>query len=102
MKIRVKITGSMVHGVGYRRHLLDLAIRYDIDRFSVKHSNENRMQAVIACVEGNEDILNNFIADVREEIPAGAEVSSIAYERIHEYVSPIMATAWGLVSKEPS
>ncbi len=102
MRIRIKITGSIIHGVGYRQHLLDLAISYDIDRFSVKHSNEDGMQAVIACAEGNEDILNKFIDDVRKEIPEDAKVSSIKYEQIREYVSPIMATAWGLMSKESS
>ncbi len=100
MRIKVKIVGTVIHGVGYRQHLLDLAIRHDIDRFSVKHSNEGGMQAVIACVEGNEDTINNFIDDVRKEIPEEAEVSSINYEQIREYVSPIMATAWGLMSKE--
>ncbi len=100
MKMKVKITGSRVHGVGYRLHLLDLAIKYDIDRFSVSRLAEGRTQTVIACVEGNENQLYKFMHNVEKAIPEEAEVLSIAHERFDEYVSPIMATAWALMSKE--
>jgi acylphosphatase len=102
MKMKVKITGSRVHGVGYRFHLLDLAIKYDIDRFSINRLAEGRTQALVASVEGNENQLNMFIESIEKEIPLEAEVSSIECERFDEYVSPIMATAWALMSKESS
>lgn len=100
MKIKVKITGSVVHGVGYRLHLLDLAIKHDIDRFSVIRLVEDGEQTVIASVEGNENQLYRFMTDVEKEIPEEAEVSSIVREQFDEYVSPIMATAWALMSKD--
>jgi len=99
MKMQVRVEGNKVHDVGYRLHLLDLAIRHEIDRFSVHRLVEDGMQVVIARVEGNDDQLSRFLTDVEKEIPNGADVSGIINEPFYEYISPTIAAAWGLISR---
>ena len=100
MKLQVSVIGPRVHEVGYRLHLLDLAIRYDIDRFSVHRQVEDGKQVVIARVEGSNDQLQNFLNDAENKIPAGAEVMDIVHEPFQEYISPIVAAAWELISRK--
>lgn len=100
MKREVRVIGPRVHGVGYRLHLLDLAIRYDIDRFSTHRLIEDGKQVVIARVEGSNDQLQKFLEDTENKIPAGAEVVDIVNEPFREYIGPIIAAAWGLISRE--
>jgi acylphosphatase len=100
MKLEVRVTGPRVHEVGYRLHLLDLAILYDINRFSVNRLIEDGKQVVIARVEGSNDQLQNFLKDIENKIPAGAEVVDIANEPFQEYIGPTIAAAWELLSKE--
>jgi hypothetical protein len=100
MKLQVSVIGSRVHEVGYRLHLLDLAVRYDIDRFSVQRLVEGGKQVVIARVEGSNDQLQNFLNDAENEIPARAEVVDIVHEPFQGYISPTIAAAWALISRK--
>jgi hypothetical protein len=100
MKLQIRVVGPRVHEVGYRLHLLDLAIQYDIDRFSVNRVIENGKQVVIVRVEGSNDQLQDYLEDAENNIPAGAEVVDIVHEPFQEYIGPTIAAAWALISKD--
>ena len=60
MKIKIKITGSKVHGVGYRPYLTELAISLALRGFEVYNDDEEGQQTVIALIEGDEQRTAKF------------------------------------------
>jgi acylphosphatase len=88
MKLRVRIGGSKVHGVGYRVILLRKAMELGADKFNALNSEEDGLQVVTAFIEGSEDTVEEFSQAVRSHQPAGAEVSEISF---YEYGGHIIA-----------
>jgi len=60
MKLKIKITGKKVHGVGYRPSLTDAAIDAGIMGFYAANRIENKEQVVIVLAEGDEWSLSHF------------------------------------------
>ena len=100
MMVQVRITGPKVHGVGYRLHLLDMAIRYQIERLSLDRLSRDGGQEVVALAAGEEDQILSFLVEVKTDIPETAEVTSIMQEHYLGYINPIMATSWKLLSQQ--
>jgi acylphosphatase len=89
MKLKVIITGSKVHGVGYRVMLVNKALSLGVSNFNVFNTFLNRTQAVIAVAEGDEEVLEEFKAFSSNVKPDEAEVSGISFEEYRNTVPPI-------------
>lgn len=80
MKIKVKITGSKVHDVGYRYFLMSNAIDMGLKGFQARNRLSGMDQEVIALIEGDEEAIADFKELLKSKKPEHAEVSNIAYE----------------------
>jgi acylphosphatase len=86
MKLKVKITGSKVHEVGYRVFLLRKALELGVERFNAYNTKENGMQVLIAFLEGNKDQIAAFQEFANENKPEDAKVSDRIFEDYEGYV----------------
>ena len=87
MKIKIKITGGKVHGVGYRPWLTDVAVNACLHVFYAGNRTEKENSVVIVLAEGDEESLSFFEGQVRASKPLLAEVDSIETE---EYTGAVM------------
>lgn len=88
MKLKIKITGNKVHGVGYRPWLTDAAIDAGIMGFYAANRIVNKEQAVIVLAEGDEWSISHFEELVRNTRPELANVDRIDTE---DYAGDIMS-----------
>jgi len=86
MKLKVKITGSKVHEVGYRVFLLRKALELGVERFNAYNTKENGRQVLIAFLEGNKDQIAAFQESANENKPEDAEVSDRVFGDYEGYV----------------
>jgi acylphosphatase len=86
MKLKVKITGSKVHEVGYRVFLLRKALELGVERFNAYNTKENGIQVLIAFLEGNKDQIAAFQEFEKENKPEDAEVSDRVFGDYEGYV----------------
>jgi len=89
MKLKVIITGSKVHGVGYRVMLVNKALSLGVSNFNVFNTFRDRTQAVIAVIEGDEEVLEEFKSFSSNVKPDEAEVNNISFEDYRNTVPPI-------------
>lgn len=87
MKLKVKITGSKVHDVGYRPFLTEIAMRLALRGFEVYNDEEDTRQAVVALVEGDEQRVARFCDSAQKELPQLAVVDRV---RCEDYADDIM------------
>jgi acylphosphatase len=87
MKIKIKITGGKVHGVGYRSWLTDVAVNAGLHGFYAGNRIEGKNYVVVVQVEGDEESLSCFEEQVRSSKPQFAEVDRIETE---EYTGAVM------------
>jgi acylphosphatase len=80
MKLKIVITGSKVHDVGYRVFLLKHAMNLAIPGLSVYNWNEDGQQQVIALVKGDDGRITAFKKVATEKRPELAEVSNVTFE----------------------
>lgn len=90
MKLKVTITGSRVHDVGYRVHLLNAAMNLALPGFSSLNWTEDGKQQVIALAEGDETRIGAFRQFVEANRPERAEVSEMC---ITEYDGEVGRTS---------
>lgn len=89
MKVQAIITGKKVHDVGYRVFLLQKSLELGFQRFNARNRVHDGDQQVIVQFEGEPEIADAFRSVIREEHPAGAEVSGISFENYAGYVISI-------------
>lgn len=89
MKIRMKISGSKVHGVGYRPWLTDVAISCGLCGFQASNSIENGTLVVMALAEGDEGSVSYFEDLVRSSKPELAMVDNIEVSEFSGKVIPL-------------
>ena len=87
MKIKIKITGSKVHDVGYRPYLTELAISLALRGFEVYNDDEDGQQVVVALIEGDEQRITKFYNSTKTERPALARVDNVKSE---DYAGDVM------------
>lgn len=87
MKLKVKITGSKVHDVGYRYFLMTNAIDMGLKGFQARNRMNGKDQEVVALVEGDDEAIADFKVLVESQKPENSEVSDIAFE---DYDSDVM------------
>jgi acylphosphatase len=89
MKLKIIITGSKVHGVGYRVMLVNKAISLGINNFNVFNTFLQGNQAVFAVIEGDEDVLGEFKDYVNNVKPEETRVDNISFEDYRNAFPPI-------------
>lgn len=89
MKLKGIITGSKVHDVGYRVMLVNKALSLGINNFNAFNTFFQEKQAVLALIEGDEDVLGEFQSYVSTVKPDDAEVEHIRFEDYKNTVPPI-------------
>ncbi len=77
MKLKIKIFGSKVHGVGYRPWLTNAAMDAGLQGFNARNNMENKNPVVIVLAEGEEENISHFEEMVRGGKPQYAEVDRI-------------------------
>lgn len=77
MKIKMTISGSKVHGVGYRPWLTDVATDCGLSGFQAINRIENGKSVVIVLAEGDEEGVSYFDKLVRSNKPELAVVDAI-------------------------
>ena len=87
MKIKIKITGSKVHDVGYRPYLTELAISLALRGFEVYNDDEDGQQVVVALIEGDEQRITKFYNSTKTERPTLARVDNVKSE---DYAGEVM------------
>ena len=87
MKIKIKITGGKVHGVGYRSWLTDVAVNAGLHGFYAGNRTEREQSVVIVLAEGDDESLSFFEGQIRSSKPQFAEVDIIETE---EYTGAVM------------
>jgi acylphosphatase len=80
MKIKIKITGSKVHDVGYRYFLMSMAMSNGIRMFEAHNIEGRDGKEVLVLVDGNEEAIKAFRALVETKRPVHAEVSNIVFD----------------------
>jgi acylphosphatase len=88
MKLKIKIAGPRVHGVGYRPWLTDAAIDAGLQGFYAINRTENKTPVVIVLVEGDEDSILHIDGIVRADKPQYAQVDRIDAE---DYTGEVMS-----------
>jgi len=89
MKLKVKITGPKVHGVGYRPYLTELAMRLALRGFEVYNDDEEGQEVVIALVEGDEQRIAKFYNSAMKERPQLATVDNVKSEDFADDITPL-------------
>ncbi|MCK9594017.1 MAG: acylphosphatase [Methanoregula sp.] len=89
MKMQATITGSKLHGVGYRAFLLNQAFNAGMQRFYARNLKRDELQQVIVRVEGESNQIESFSACIRKEHPPDAVVSDITFQEYTGYVTSI-------------
>jgi acylphosphatase len=89
MKLKITITGPMVHNVGYRPWLVQYAIETDLDGINVINVEDNGQQTVIALIEADEFRTKIFLNMVKTSKPPLAEPSNITSEDYTGNVKPL-------------
>lgn len=89
MKLKAIITGSKVHGVGYRVMLVNKALSLGVSNFNVFNTFLHQTQAVIAVIEGDEEVLEEFKTFSSDVKPDESEVDGISFEEYKNTVPPI-------------
>lgn len=89
MKLKIIITGSKVHGVGYRVMLVNNALSLGINNFNVFNTFLQGNPAAIVVIEGNDDVLGEFKDYVNNVKPEEARVANISFEEYGNAVPPI-------------
>ncbi len=82
-----------MHDVGYRPYLTELAMRLALRGFEVYNDDEERLQAVIALIEGDKQRITHFYNAVRKERPQLADVDNVASEEYADDVMPLWQSA---------
>jgi acylphosphatase len=89
MKIKMTISGSKVHGVGYRPWLADVAIGCELSGFQASNRIENGNPVVMVLAEGDEGSVSYFEDLVRSSKPELAVVDTIEVSEFSGKVIPL-------------
>jgi acylphosphatase len=89
MKLKAMIRGGRVHEVGYRVFLLQKAIELGGGRFSAHNRFENGSQLLVAFIEGEQKLIEEFREFVKCSKPEDATVAELSFEDYNGHVMSI-------------
>jgi len=89
MKLKIIIKGKKTHDVGYRVLLVNKALSLGVNNFNTFNTFIDGVQTVIAVIDGNDEIIEEFKAFIHTTGPKDAEVESINIEEYKNSIPPI-------------
>jgi acylphosphatase len=89
MKSKFIFKGKKVHDVGYRVLLANTALSLGVNNFNTFNTFIDGAQAVIAVIEGDDKILEEFKRLISTTVPAEAELESVDIEEYEGSIPPI-------------
>ncbi len=95
MKVKITITGEKVHGVGYRVKLINIALEYGIDRFSVFNTFIDGKEAVVCLIDAPDEIIELFKQRIEAEKPEKAIVEEVK-QNPEKYYGKVVETSYVL------
>ena len=88
-KLKIKITGSKVHDVGYRVFLVNKALSLGVNNFNAFNTYFDDTQTVITIIEANDEAIEEFKNYVTSFRPKEAITENISFEDYRNTVPPI-------------
>ena len=89
MKLKFSIEGKKTHDVGYRVLLINKALTLAVNNFYTFNTFIDDVQVVIAMIEADDEIIEEFKAFIHTTRPKDAEVESINVEEYKSSIPPI-------------
>jgi len=89
MKLKFILKGKKVHEVGYRVLLLNKAMSLGVDNFNTFNTFINGVQIVIAIIDTDIELIEEFKGFVNTTTPEGAELDEISVDEYTNTVPPI-------------
>jgi acylphosphatase len=88
-KLRIKIIGKKLHDIGYRIPLINKALSLGVDNFNTFNIDLDGTQAVIAIIETDDDIIEEFKNFINTYHPEKAIIEKVLFEEYKNNVPPI-------------
>ncbi len=88
-KLRIKIIGKKLHDIGYRIPLINKALSLGVDNFNTFNIDLDGTQAVIAIIETDDDIIEEFKNFINTYHPEKAIIEKVLLEEYKNNVPPI-------------
>jgi acylphosphatase len=88
-KLRIKIIGKKLHDIGYRIPLINKALSLGIDNFNTFNADLDDTQAVIAIIEADDEIIEEFKGFINTSHPEKAVIEKVLFEEYKNNVPPI-------------
>ena len=89
MKIKFIIKGQKVHNVGYRVFLVNKALSLAVDNFNTFNTFINDVQAVIAIMEADAEVIEDYKGFISTTVPEEAGTVTVSAEDYYNAVPPI-------------
>jgi acylphosphatase len=88
-KLRIKIIGKKLHDIGYRIPLINKALSLGVDNFNTFNAELDGTQAVIAIIEADDEIIEEFKDFINTSHPEKAIIEKVLFEEYKNNVPPI-------------
>jgi|SRR5659263_104724 len=88
-KLRIKIIGKKLHDIGYRIPLINKALSLGIDNFNTFNIDLDGTQAVIAIIEADDEIIEEFKDFINTTHPEKAVIEKVLFDEYKNNVPPI-------------
>jgi hypothetical protein len=88
-KLRIKIIGKKLHDIGYRIPLINKALSLGVDNFNTFNADLDVSQAVIAIIEADDDIIEEFKDFINTSHPEKAVIEKVLFDEYKNNVPPI-------------
>ncbi|MDO8724573.1 MAG: acylphosphatase [Candidatus Methanoperedens sp.] len=88
-KLKIRVTGTKLHDVGYRIPLINEALSLGINNFNTFNANLDGDQAVITILEADDEIIEEFKDFINTFHPENAVIEKVLFEEYKNNVPPI-------------
>jgi acylphosphatase len=88
-KLKIKITGKKLHDIGYRIPLINKALSLGVNNFNTFNIDLDGTQAVIAIIEADDEIIEEFKDFINTTHPEKAVIEKVLFEEYKNNVPPI-------------
>jgi acylphosphatase len=88
-KLRIKIIGKKLHDIGYRIPLINKALSLGVNNFNTFNVDLDSTQAVIALIEADDEIIEEFKDFINTSHPEKAVIEKVLFEEYKNNVPPI-------------
>jgi acylphosphatase len=88
-KLRIKIIGKKLHDIGYRIPLINKALSLGVNNFNTFNIDLDGAQAVIAIIEADDEIIDEFKDFINTYHPEKAVIEKVFFEEYKNNVPPI-------------